>query len=126
MSRRRPTDTGAVTAETAVVLPALIIVALVLGWAVTVGVIQMRCYDAARGAARAAARGEPIDDVEQIARDAAPAGADVTITRVGDEVTVAVKVTASAPSWFPAVPPMHVAGSAMAIAEDRDHSGWSR
>jgi hypothetical protein len=107
------------------VLPALIMVALVLGWAVTVGVAQLRCFDAARGAARAAARGEPVDDVERIARGAAPAGAEITITRVDDEVTVIVEMTASAPPWFPAVPAIRVTGSAMALAEDLDGTGRS-
>jgi hypothetical protein len=123
MSHRRRVDAGSVTAETALVLPALIMVALLLVWSVTVGAAQVRCFDAARGAARAVARGEPLDDVQRRAQDAAPTGARVTITRLGDEVTVAVELATSAPPWMPALPSLRVAGSATAIAEDADVSG---
>ncbi|WP_194291596.1 TadE family type IV pilus minor pilin, partial [Cumulibacter manganitolerans] len=60
-------DRGMVTAETALALPALVIV---LGGLLTVIVAvsaQLRCVAAAREGARAAARGEPAAVVRQTA-----------------------------------------------------------
>jgi Flp pilus assembly protein TadG len=68
MARLRD-ERGMVTAETAVVLPVLLLVLAGAVAAVTVVGAQMRCVDAAREAARAAARGEPVD-----------AGDDVRVT----------------------------------------------
>lgn len=49
---------GMVTAETATVLPFVVLMAVVLTWVVTLGVSQMRVADAAREGARVMARGE--------------------------------------------------------------------
>ena len=51
-------EAGMVTAETAVVLPVLLLVLVCAVAAVTVVGAQLRCVDAAREGARAAARGE--------------------------------------------------------------------
>src|SRR5690606_25540001 len=62
---------GSVTAELALLLPAVVVVLLVcttLGAAV---LGQVRCADAARAAARAAAIGEPASVVQAVARDLA-------------------------------------------------------
>jgi hypothetical protein len=88
MTERR--ERGAVTAETAVALPALVLVlALCLGGVAT-GVAEVRCVDAARAAARALARGDEPSRAVALARAAAPSGAVVTIRRTGDTVTVTV------------------------------------
>ena len=84
-----------VTAETAVVLPVLLLVLAGAVAAVVVVGAQLRCVDAAREGARAAARGEPPAAVIEMVRRAAPAGAAVTVTRTGDEVRVAVAVEVS-------------------------------
>lgn len=90
MSRRGPGDRGSVTSEFAVLLPAvLVLLALALG-AVRVVVTQVQCVDAARAAARAAARGEPADVVRGTALAAAPAGADVAVETGGTTVRVVV------------------------------------
>jgi Flp pilus assembly protein TadG len=81
-----------VTAETAVVLPVLLLVLAGAVAAIVVVGAQLRCVDAAREGARAAARGEPPAAVTEIVRRAAPAGAVVSVTRTGDEVRVAVAV----------------------------------
>ena len=81
-----------VTAETAVVLPVLLLVLAGAVAAVVVVGAQLRCVDAAREGVRAAARGEPPAAVTEIVRRAAPAGAVVRVTRIGDEVRVAVAV----------------------------------
>lgn len=89
-SERDLRDRGSVTAETAVLLPVLLIVL-----AAAVGVLacvaaQLRCLDAARGAARAAARGDNTALVEAVATRLAPAGAIVVVLDRGDHVEVVI------------------------------------
>jgi hypothetical protein len=79
-----------VTAETAVVLPVLVVFAMALVWALLVVAAQIQCVDAARTGARAAARQDPADAVVQVAREAAPDGARVTVAREADRVRVVV------------------------------------
>jgi Flp pilus assembly protein TadG len=81
-----------VTAETAVVLPVLLLVlAGVVAVLVVVGA-QLRCVDAAREGARAAARGDDDVAVRTAASGAAPAGAEVAVER-GERVTVTVRAS---------------------------------
>jgi Flp pilus assembly protein TadG len=84
------TDRGAATAELAVALPALVFVVLLAVSAVAVMTAQLRCVDAAREAARSAARGETTAVVRDTARRVAPAGAGVTVTSTEDRVSVMV------------------------------------
>ncbi|MFJ7237630.1 TadE family type IV pilus minor pilin [Streptomyces olivaceus] len=86
----RRLDRGFVTAETAVVLPVLVVFAMALVWGLLVMVAQIQCVDAARTGARAAARQDPDDAVLALAREAAPDGARVTLGREADLVRVAV------------------------------------
>ncbi|KQS68619.1 TadE family type IV pilus minor pilin [Modestobacter sp. Leaf380] len=79
-----------VTAETAVVLPVLLLVLAGAVAAVVVVGAQLRCVDAAREGARAAARGESSALVTSLAGRAGPDGAVVTSTVTGDQVTVTV------------------------------------
>lgn len=87
---RPRSDRGSVTAETAVVLPVLLIVL-----AAAVGVLasvaaQLRCIDAARAAARVAARGDDPAVVRMTAERLAPPDARVMIDTTGDVVEVRV------------------------------------
>ena len=83
---------GSITAETAVVLPVLVLVLVaLLGVAHAVGV-QLAAEDAARVGARAAARGESQGEVERLTRSVAPAGSAVTVSRSGGLVRVDVVV----------------------------------
>jgi Flp pilus assembly protein TadG len=79
-----------VTAETAVVLPVLLLVLAAAVSALMVVGAQLRCVDAAREGARAAARGEADDVVLAVVGRGAPAGAAVTAQRAGGIVTVEV------------------------------------
>lgn len=80
------------TAETALALPAVVLVlAVILGVGHLV-TAQVQCVDAARAGARQAARGESAGTVTQVARAFGPQGARVTVTREGR--TVAVEVAA--------------------------------
>jgi hypothetical protein len=83
-------DRGAVTAETAIVLPVLVVLLLVGLWAVGVVVANIRCVDAARDVARAVARGEPGDVAQRIGERSAPPGAVIGISRDGADVRVVV------------------------------------
>lgn len=113
--RARPGgEDGMVTAETAVALPAVVLVlALGLG-AAGLGVDTVRCVDAARVGARAAARG---DDGAVAARRAAPDGSGITHTRAGGDVRVDVVAPARPlTGWLPAGLRPHA--HAVALVED--------
>src|SRR4051812_17400166 len=83
-------EAGMVTAETAVVLPVLLLVLAGAVAAVTVVGGQLRCVDAAREGVRAAARGEAPAVVYAIASRAAPSGAVTGVIDAGEEVRVIV------------------------------------
>ena len=107
-------DGGFVTAEAAVVLPALVLVAMALVWALLAASAQIQCVDAARAGARAAARQDPPDVVLATARQAAPRGASVAVSREGD--LVRVRVTAHAPG--PDALTLDLSAAAVALAEE--------
>ncbi|MEU6365403.1 TadE family type IV pilus minor pilin [Streptomyces sp. NPDC046931] len=102
------------TAEAAVALPALVLFAMALVWALLAASAQIQCVDAARAGARAAARQEPAGVVRRVARQAAPDGARVTVSRQGDLVHVVV--VAHPPG--PAALPLELRHEAVAMAED--------
>jgi Flp pilus assembly protein TadG len=105
-------ERGMVTAETAVVLPVLLLVLAGAVAAVTVVGAQLRCVDAAREAARAAARGEAAAAVSRIAAQTAPPGAVTTVAVAGDDVRVTVSAEVA-----PLGPvPLRVTVSATAVA----------
>ena len=79
-----------VTAETAIVLPVLLLVLAGAVAALLVVGAQLRCVDAAREGARAAARGEDAARVAALAARAGPDGAVADLTLDGGEVRVGV------------------------------------
>jgi hypothetical protein len=91
---RAQSEDGAVTAETAIVLPVLVVLLVAGLWAVGVVVANIRCVDAARDAARAVARGEPTEVAQAIAERSAPRGAEVGISHDGPDVHVVVTAAA--------------------------------
>ncbi|MGY1751980.1 TadE family type IV pilus minor pilin [Blastococcus sp. SYSU D01042] len=84
-----------VTAETAVVLPVLVLVLVCAVAAVTVVGAHLRCVDAAREGARAAARGEADAVVAELAGRVAPAGAVTTVRPAAERVRVTVSAEVS-------------------------------
>lgn len=112
-SRTRPREGGAVTAETAVALPAVAVVAAVLVAVGQAAAAHLQCVDAARAAARLAARGETSELVRGRAAASAPAGATVVLSTAAGQVTVRVSAVVSLPLGL-AVP---VEGTATADAE---------
>ena len=89
-SRVARRDSGMVTAETAVVLPVMVVLFSLLLAGVGQAVDYVRVIDAARSAARLAARGETVTLVEEQALREAPDGSHVEIRLVGEQVQVAV------------------------------------
>lgn len=81
-----------VTAETAVVLPVLLLVlAGAVAAMIAVGA-QLRCVDAAREGARSAARGDPSAAVTAVAARVAPAGSVIGLRSGADQIEVTVTV----------------------------------
>jgi Flp pilus assembly protein TadG len=115
--RVRRSDAGTVTAETAVVLPALVVVLVFALWSVMAVTAQLRCVDAARVGARALARGDAPASAVAAARAAAPAGARVVITRSGDLVAVDVVASARLPGRWSGAPALRLSGRAVAFVE---------
>lgn len=107
-------DRGSVTAEAAVAVPALVVFALALVWALTAASAQIQCVDAARAGARAAARSEPRAAALDVARSAAPKGARVTLGRTDDLWRVRVE----APTPGPGGLALTLTAEAAAPAED--------
>lgn len=92
---------GFVTAEAALVLPVLVAVTVTLVWVVGVGVLHVRCVDAARDSVRALARDEPEAAVVAAAREMLPDGARVEVSRTAAVVEVRISYTATPPgSWL--------------------------
>lgn len=109
---------GAVTAEIAAALPALILVVLAAVWTLSLGLTQLRCADAAREAARAAARGDDASVVRQVAEAVAPAGAVVEVSEQDGLVIVEVAVKVRAPVPFAdRLPAPTVSAESIAIEE---------
>ena len=79
------------TAELAVVLPALVLVAALAVWTLMAAAAHLRCVDAARAAVRELARGEPVQAVRDLGARRAPEGARVRVAAQGDGL-VAVEV----------------------------------
>jgi hypothetical protein len=100
-----------VTAEFAIVLPAVVAVLAVSLLVASAAIAQVRCTDAARAAARAAAIGAAEGEVAAVARTLAGSGAAVTVRREGEWVVVRIERDAGRAPW--------VAGPFVAAAEAR-------
>lgn len=85
----RGRDDGMATAELAVALPVLMLLVLTAVYAVQVAGTRVRCLDAAREVARAAARGDP--GAAAIGRAVLP-GSSVVLRRGSATVTAAVTI----------------------------------
>lgn len=113
----RAADDGFVTAETAVVVPALVLLFGMLLWGVMAAAQHIQVVDGARAGARAAARGEGEAAVRSVALSAAPEDATVQTHRQEDLVRVRVTARSLGPG------PLSVALSAEAVALAEDGAG---
>ncbi|MFD9125517.1 TadE family type IV pilus minor pilin [Kitasatospora sp. NPDC059571] len=105
-----------VTAETAVALPAMVLLAALLIWGLVAASAQIRCVDAARAGARAAARGDA--DAADVARAAAPPGATVEVVQEAESVRVTVEAPCPGPGRLGAALSARLGASAVAARED--------
>ncbi|RKN43055.1 TadE family type IV pilus minor pilin [Streptomyces hoynatensis] len=109
----RGRDRGYVTAEAALAVPALVLLLGMLLWGLAAVTVQLRCSDAARAGARAAARGEEAAAVADVARSAAPGGAVVRVEREGGLYRVRVTARTLGPGPLA----LRLGGEAVAHAE---------
>ncbi|NJP67457.1 TadE family type IV pilus minor pilin [Streptomyces spiramenti] len=90
-------DRGFVTAEAALAVPAIVAVLAMLLWGVGVGLARQECADAARGGARALARGETPEAARELALAIAPRGAEVEFSHDGELHRVVVAARSPGP-----------------------------
>ena len=114
-------DRGAVTAETALAVPSIVVVLLLAAWVLLGITAQLRCLDAAHMAARAAARGESHEAVRATAVRVAPQGASIEVSRADGivEVRISTQVRPFA-GVLAALPGLDVSGRAVAADEAAD------
>lgn len=109
-------DGGYVTAETAVLMPSLMLLMALLAWGVLTTAAQLRCIDAAGVGARAAARGDV--DAVAVAQAAAPIGATVRLMTEGELVRVAVAADCLGPGRLAGALSVRLTAEAVAARED--------
>jgi hypothetical protein len=94
---------GMVTAELAVTTLTAFTLLVIMCWAISLLVVQLRCIDTAAAVARQAARGDQAGVTR--AKGNAPQGAKVTVQRRPDLVSVPVRVAAKPlADWLVTVP----------------------
>lgn len=109
-------DDGMVSAELAAALPAVVFALLLVLGVAQHAITATRTQDAARVAARSAARGDPPARVQLSAQRAEPAAA-VSVRDEGDRVRVVVTVPARGPTaWL--VPSGSFTATAVAVREE--------
>lgn len=86
-----PAQRGMVTVETAIAIPALLLVALFAAGVPAAVSAQVACGDAAREAALMLARDVPRDEVVAVVERLAPDGASLDVTRRRSSVAVRVR-----------------------------------
>ncbi len=109
------------TAELAVAMPAVIAVLALCLSAISVGIDQVRCVDAARAGVRLLARGEQPEVVRSEVARAAPNGAATTLDAAGGRVSVAVTGRLPGPLRWLGV---RLRPTATATAVREEPSGW--
>lgn len=111
-------ERGAVTAEFAVALPAVLLLLALLLAGAAAGITQLRIEEAARAGARALARGESSAAVEGIVRHLAGDAASAAVSAEGEWLRVTVSAKVGGP--FGAVIPWVLTAKASARAESPD------
>jgi hypothetical protein len=109
---RAPGDRGSVTVEAAISLSVLVVILALCLSGIGCAIAQLRCIDAAREAARLAARGDD-DRVAAAVTSIAPAGAALRLDTDGNTVTA----TVSAGGVGGLLPGITVTARAVAVKE---------
>jgi hypothetical protein len=107
-----------VTAELAVALPSVVLVAALVLFALGCAVDTLRCVDAARTTARMLARGDPPAAALGEGRRLAPTGAALSVSSSESEIEVHVAAGPTAPGWLRDLLPLRASGDAVAARED--------
>jgi len=89
-------ERGSVLLETAFAIPALVAVCAVLLGVFAIGLTSLSLGDTAREAARSAARGASLHDVQADAQRSAPF-ADIDVSTSGSTITIALRQQVSLP-----------------------------
>lgn len=106
------------------VLPLLVALTIGLVWFQALGAAQVRAVDAARETARALARGDARAEAVERGRQVAPGGSRLTVSTVGQEVTVTVTARFEGPGGLlGSFPAPTVRASAVAAVEDGSDGG---
>lgn len=116
--RQIASERGMVTAETAMVLPALVMITFGLLFVIGAVGAQLRCVDLSREAVRELARGDSQAVVSGAVLAEGPPDAQLSVTRSGGTVTATV--TARAPAFGPLADrlgPLVVSASSSALDE---------
>ncbi len=117
MSRR--SERGAVTAELALGLPLLLAVTVGLVWLLAAATAQVRVVDAAREAARVAARGDGPAAARAVGERIAPPDAELAVEVSGGEVRAEATARIDGPGGlFDFLPGITVRATAVAVAEE--------
>lgn len=119
LARRRRSEMGAVTAEAALGIGLLVLVAVGLAWMVCLGVVAVRAQDAAREAVRALVRGDQATEAVALAEQVATPGSRVTTSTEGRLTRVTVSSPVRGPGGlFSFIGSVVVSGTAAGVAED--------
>jgi hypothetical protein len=111
-------ESGAVTAEAAVVMPVVLLFAIGLAWLVSLGVTHVRAVDAARETARTVARGESVGSGSAVGQRVATPGSVVHVERSSRLVVVTVRSPVRGPGGlFGFLPRFDVHAQAVAVRE---------
>ncbi|MFQ6327598.1 TadE family type IV pilus minor pilin [Nocardia sp. CWNU-33] len=103
-------EQGSVTVEAAIALAAVVVAVVLCLGAILAASAQVRCVDAAREAARLAARGDQSNAVSAAER-VAPPTADITVRSEGDRVIAVVSARS------PLLPLLVLRADAVAVRE---------
>ena len=114
-------DRGAVTAEFAVALPAVLLLLALLLAGSAAGITQLRLEEAARAGARALARGEDAGTVDGIVRHLAGASASSSVAADGEWLSVTVSGRVSGPVGT--MVPWTLSARALARGETAESAG---
>jgi hypothetical protein len=106
-----------VTIENAMAMFGLVLVTAFGAFAISVGVTQVRCVDAARDTARASARGESDAVSRQAGERSAPSGAQIAIEHSGTTVRVVVEASVRAPGLLSRVGAIDLSAGSTVDAE---------
>ncbi len=115
--RHRPLDAGAMTVEAAFAILGLVAVVTAMAWCLALIGAQLAVGEAARGAARTAARGESTVAVSDEARRLVPDAA-VAVRVDGDHVVVTVHRSLTLPGIFARWGGIALRADAVALVED--------